>query len=42
MLRSEEPDNLRGSCVDSGAQMAEENPDALVAALTEFLGNATH
>ena len=35
-------DNLRGSCVDSGAQMAEENPDALVAALTEFLGNATH
>jgi hypothetical protein len=30
-------DNLRGSAIDSGAQMAEQNPEALVTALTEFL-----
>ena len=34
-------DNLRGSGIDSGAQMAEENPEALVTALTEFLGEGT-
>jgi len=34
-------DNLRGSAIDSGAQMAEENPEALVTALTEFLGEGT-
>ena len=33
-------EDLRGNCVESGPQIAEENPDALVAALTEFLGDS--
>jgi len=33
-------DDLRGTCVESGAHIPEENPDELVTALTEFLGNA--
>jgi haloacetate dehalogenase len=33
-------ENLRGFSIDSGAQMAEENPDAVVKALTEFLSDS--
>jgi haloacetate dehalogenase len=33
-------DDLRGTCVESGAQIPEDNPDELVMALTEFLSNA--
>jgi haloacetate dehalogenase len=33
-------DDLRGSGVESGAQIPEDNPDELVTALTEFLGDA--
>ena len=33
-------DDLRGCCVESGAQIAEDNPDELVTALTEFLGDS--
>jgi haloacetate dehalogenase len=33
-------EDLRGYAVESGPQMAEENPGALVAALTEFLGDS--
>jgi haloacetate dehalogenase len=33
-------EDLRGHAVESGPQMAEENPGALVAALTEFLGDS--
>ena len=33
-------DDLRGTCVESGAQIPEDNPDELVTALTEFLGDA--
>jgi haloacetate dehalogenase len=32
-------ENLRGFSIDSGSQMAEENPDAVVKALTEFLSD---
>jgi haloacetate dehalogenase len=30
-------EDLRGFSIDSGQQVAEENPDALVEALTDFL-----
>ena len=33
-------DDLRGTCVESGAQIPEDNPEELVMALTEFLSNA--
>ena len=33
-------DNLGGRCVESGAQIAEDNPDELVAVLTEFVSGS--
>jgi len=33
-------DDLRGTCVESGAQIPEENPDELVTALTEFVSDS--
>ena len=33
-------DNVRSSCIESGAQIAEDNPGELVTALTEFVGDS--
>jgi len=33
-------DDLRGTCIESGAKIAEDNPDELVAALTEFVSDS--